>query len=146
MTAVEVITKAGSCTLEGEEPDLIIYRLVGIVQGPDLRAMREGEGRWTQGKTHLLVLVDIHGMTHATYESRQIATEEAVGTKKRAIAVFGGSRAMRTVADLAMRGVRLLYKGQLNCRFFDEEVEAREWLSAQRPHLVLRAKRHEKPQ
>lgn len=136
-----VVVTSGTSTLEVEEPDLVIYRLVGTIEGAEMQTLREAEGRWNAGKTHLLVMVDIRAMTVATWEARRLSAQEAVGTKNRAIAIFGAHPAIQTIADLTVRGIRLLSKGKMFCRFFSNEQQAREWLYAQRPQLIDFTKR-----
>jgi hypothetical protein len=136
MDKESVVVTSGTSTLEAEEPDLVIYRLVGTIEGAEMRTLREAEGRWNAGKNHLLVMVDIRAMTGATWEARRLSAQEAMGTKNRAIAIFGAHPAIQTIADLTVRGIRVLSKGKMSCRFFSNEQLAREWLFAQRPHLI----------
>ncbi|MDI1481743.1 hypothetical protein [Polyangium sp. y55x31] len=130
------IARAGDCVLEVEEPDLVIYRLGGVVDGHHLRALRRAEAEWSVGKTYLLALVDISGLVSSTMDARKASTEPGTGTKNRAIAIAGGSRYTQMLVDLTMRAARLLTRSELNVRFFADEVIARDWLSVQRAELV----------
>ncbi|MDI3287584.1 hypothetical protein [Polyangium sp. 15x6] len=130
------LARAGESVLEVEEPDLVIYRLGGSVDGPHLRALRRAEAEWSVGKTHLLALVDISRMVSSTMDARRASTEPGVGTRNRVIAVAGGNRYTQMLVDLTMRAVRLLTHSDTNVRFFGDEATARAWLYAQRAELM----------
>jgi len=131
-----VVVTSGASTLEVEEPDVVIYRLVGTVEGEHLRVLREAEGRWNAGKTHLLVIVDIRAMTEATREARRVCAQDATGPNNRAIAICGGTRTLRTLVDMTVRAARFLSNREMKWRFFSDEDQSRQWLYAQRPHLI----------
>jgi len=134
------VAKAGDSVLEAEEPDLVIYRLGGVVDGHHLRALRAAEGQWNEGKPHLLVLVDISRQQSSTMDGRKASTEPAQGTHNRAIAICGGSRYAQVLADLATRAMRVLTRTTVPMRFFPDEASGRAWLFAQRPELEAKAR------
>jgi hypothetical protein len=139
MTEPHVLARAGECSLEVEEPDIVIYRIRGVVEGPHLRALREAEGIWNVGKPYLLVLVDISNQKTSTMDARKASTEKALGTKIRAIAIYGGNHYLKILAELSMRALRLLVREEVTTRLFDSETSARAWLDTQRPLLAQKA-------
>jgi hypothetical protein len=136
MASVVVLKRAGASTLQVEEPDIVIYRLCGLLQVSDLRALREAEWQWNVGKKHLLVLIDIRQLDNATFEARKEAVAPGRGTTNRAVAVIGGSHTMRVVVELTMRAVKLLTNRRNTLRFFQDEPSAREWLLFERAFFV----------
>lgn len=134
------IARAGECLLEVEEPDLVIYRLGGVVDGAQLRALRAAEGQWNVGKPYLLVLIDISRQKGSTMDARKASTEPAQGTPYRALAVCGGSRYARVLTDLVMRAIRAITRTELRLGYFDDETSGRVWLDAQRAELEVKAR------
>lgn len=130
------IAEAGQSVLEAEEPDLVIYRMRGLVDGHHLRALRLAEGQWNVGKPYLLVLVDISGQEGSTMDARRASTEPALGTHKRAIAICGGSHYARVLSELAIRAMRVLTRADPPMRFFPDEASGRAWLVERRADLV----------
>jgi len=139
MAESKIVVRTGESVLEVEEPDLVIYRLIGHVDGPDIRALRKAEGEWNVGKPYLLVLVDISQHHVTTMAARKASVEPGTGTRIRALAVSGGTRHLRVIVELALRGIRMIRKPTTEMRFFDDEPSAREWLHAQRPMLAEKA-------
>ena len=135
MPSTQVLATAGSSSFEVEEPDLMIYRLRGTLQASELRTLRNAEWLWNEGKPHLLVIIDICGLDGVTMEARRMATQPSGGTTNRAMAMVGGSRHIQALANLIMKGVKLLSGGSKIMRFFDDEASAREWLYSQRAVL-----------
>jgi hypothetical protein len=134
------IARAGESVLEAEEPDLVIYRLGGVVDGRHMRALRAAEGQWNADKPYLLVLIDISGQQGSTMDARKASTEPAQGTPHRALAVCGGSRYARVLTDLVMRAIRALTGIEMRLRYFEDEASGREWLYTQRPELAAKAR------
>ncbi|MDI1433964.1 MULTISPECIES: hypothetical protein [Polyangium] len=130
------IAQAGDSVLEVEEPDLVIYRLGGVVEGHQLRTLRVAEGQWNEGKRYLLVLVDISRQMSSTMDARKASTEPALGTHNRAIAICGGNHYVQVLSDLAVRAMRSLTRTEVQVRFFPDEEIGRAWLHAQRAELV----------
>lgn len=135
---MRVLAKSGESTLEVEDPDLLIYRTRGAFRVPDLMAFREADGKWNEGKRYLLVLIDSRETTSSDFQTRKASMEPPIGTRNRAIAMFGGSPAVRGVANLTMRALSVLTKQQVHTRFFDDEESARQWLYSQRAFLISR--------
>lgn len=133
------IARAGDSVLEVEEPDLVIYRLIGVVEGPQLRALRVAEGAWNEGKPYLLVLVDISAQKSSTMDARKASTEPALGTHNRAIAICGGNHYVQILSDLAVRAMRSLTRTDVEVRFFSDEATGRAWLASQRAALASKA-------
>jgi hypothetical protein len=138
MSGSYVISESGLSTVEVEEPDLIIYRLRGKLEPLDLHTFREADGTWNEGKRSLLVLIDNREQAPADHRTRKISLQPPIGTRNRAIAVFGGNRHVRILADLSMRALSVLTNRQVHTRLFEDETSAREWLYAQRSFLVSR--------
>ncbi|MDI1447383.1 hypothetical protein [Polyangium sp. 6x1] len=133
------IAQAGDSVLEAEEPDLVIYRLGGVVDGHHLRALRAAEGQWNAGKPYLLVLVDISRQLSSTMDARKASTEPALGTHNRALAICGGNHYVQVLSDLAVRAMRSLSRTTVQVRFFPDEATGRAWLASQRADLVAKA-------
>lgn len=138
MDATRIIATAGLSTLEVEEPDLIIYRMRGEFRVPHLMTFREADGKWNAGKRYLLVLVDNRETVNSDFQTRKASMEPPIGTRNRAIAMFGGSSTVRGVTNLTMRALSVLTNKQVHTRFFEDEERARQWLYSQRAFLISR--------
>jgi len=138
MTTTRLIATSGLSTLEVEEPDLIIYRMRGEFRVPDLIAFREADGQWNRGKRYVLVLVDSRESIASDFQTRKASMDPPIGTRNRAMAIFGTSAALRGPTNLMMRALYVLSKGQFHSRLFADEESARQWLYAQREFLISR--------
>jgi len=88
-----------------------------------------------------LLLLD---MTHAgplKAEAREeMARWSRSTTRRGAVAIMGASFTIRTLAKMVIAAIRNLTTREVHLDFFHEEVEARAWLAAQRPHLQAMVK------
>ncbi|MDI1430432.1 STAS/SEC14 domain-containing protein [Polyangium sorediatum] len=117
-----------------EEPDLIVWRMIGHVSGDDIRRLFDVQQRFCEGWPHAFVLVDVRRAEHFTPEARRIAAEGPAGGAVvlpiRANAVVGASFHIRVLGTLVSRAAALLNPtNTAPLRFFETEPEARAWLA-----------------
>lgn len=134
----QVIATIGTSTLEVEPPDLIIYRIRGMLNASDMIALRKADGEWNEGKRYLLVLIDSREQLPSDFQTRKESMKPPIGTRNRAIATFGGDPTVRKFSDLSMRALSVLTGGFVHTRVFDDEATARQWLFSQRSFLISR--------
>ena len=133
-----VIATAGTSRLEVQEPDLVIYRLCGMLMASELRALRAVEGQWNKGKRHLLVLVDSSKQGALPFETRKASMELSMGTLNRALAIYSGNSSTLVLGNMVLRALKVLLRGKVISRMFRDEASALQWLYEQRPMLVAR--------
>jgi hypothetical protein len=133
---MSVLLQAGRHVLEVEEPDLVIYRVRGVITGDELQAMREAQAGWVAGMDPIVVLIDLSEMEGATREARKAAMHFDGGPTRRAIAYFGSRFAVRVMVELTLRAMRVLRPRAYPMRFCEDEASARLWLDAQRAELL----------
>jgi len=135
-----ILLRAGQNIIEVEAPNLVIYRLRGVLDGDDLRAMRGAQRQWMADKDHILGLVDVSEMEGATADARKESMRPDGGTSHRALAYFGSRFSVRVAVELLLRALRLLRATPYPMRFCEDEASARAWLEEQRPELLRRVR------
>jgi hypothetical protein len=125
----------GRHELSFEEPDTIVYRLRGPLAELEARSMVVQHRSWVLGKPYFLVLCDLRGHEGSSPGARKALMELGHGLPRRAIAVFGGSFTLRTMADLMMRAMRLVGRVEIGWRHFQDEATCRAWLRGEGKRL-----------
>lgn len=134
MTAIE--TRAfGNHAMEWHERDLIVYRLRGVLDGPELAAMLEQQAAWQGDLGYLLAVVDVHELSNATADALRAARGTNT-TSPRGVALVGASFAIRALSDLLFRAKRALSHGAVQYRFLEDEAACFAWLHEVRPEMV----------
>lgn len=131
----------GPHLLQLSEEGIIVYRLRGQLDEPELIGMMEHQADWHLAQGFMLVLVDAQRSTGMSTPAFRAAQARKTNHTPRAIAVFGASFAIQTFADVLFRALRALSGGAMNFRFFKTEEECREWLESERPKLIARAQK-----
>lgn len=123
-----------------EDPDLIIWQLVGDVSIEDVARLYEVQLSFSRGKRGIFVLVDVSRMKNIPAEVRHAAAKgpgegmPVVGT-----AVIGASFHNRVLGSMLNRAASLL-RGvkEKPMRFFSTELEARSWIEELRRQADVR--------
>ncbi|UQA60360.1 STAS/SEC14 domain-containing protein [Polyangium aurulentum] len=135
-----ILLRAGQHVIEVEDRNLVIYRLRGILDGDDLRAMRRAQAKWMADKDHIVGLVDVTEMEGSTSDARKESMRPDGGTQHRALAYFGSRFAVRVAVELLLRALRIVRASPYPMRFCEDEASARAWLEEQRPELLRRVR------
>ncbi|WP_170319755.1 STAS/SEC14 domain-containing protein [Polyangium spumosum] len=130
----------GESFATNEEPDLIVWRLVGHVSADDIRHLYDAQVRFCEGRSHAFVLIDVHRLGHFAPEARRIAAQGPHDGKivlpVRANAVVGASFHLRVLGIMVSRASALLNPAHaVPIQFFDTESEARAWIDDLRRDL-----------
>jgi len=130
-------TRVGDHWFRWEPPDLGYLSYSGDLDGPEAVALSQTSRRFTVGKPHVFLLVDMSRMGRISREARAVSADGSKGITFRGIAVVGASAHMRVLAGLVSRAVDLLHGNSDNpTRFFVTEAEGRAWIAERRRMIV----------
>ncbi len=122
--------------LMGEEADLSIIILHGVVESEHLAAMHPRSVAMFRRHGYALTLIDATDAKSMTQEARRLGAElNRKSPMLSATAIYGASLFTRTLATLLWRAVSLMANGTFELAFYKTEQDARIWLGAQRNKL-----------
>jgi hypothetical protein len=136
---MRVIASFGAHRMIHEPPDTVVLAGGGAVSGEEMAAMVQALAEWSRGMPFVLMLVDLSTVTSIPAEARRALTLHGKALPPRAIALYGGSFAIRVASTMMERASDLLSRGQKRDRWMHhagDEAEARQWLAEMRGKLV----------
>jgi hypothetical protein len=133
---------SGFHSLELIEPDVLLYRIRGTLDAPEMRAMIAQQIAWLGGLGYVLSVVDTTELDHVTASALRAVRESRSGPLPRAVALFGASFTARVAADLLFRALGMLSSRFVRFQFFDDEAQCFAWIEEMRPLVIEDAARH----
>lgn len=129
-----------------EEPDLVHFRLRGHVSADVARRLYDVQLRFSEGKPHLFLLLDVRGFEEMPAEARRVVID---GPGDRApvvpilgCAFIGANFHTRVFGSMIFRAARILRGvNPFPVHFCDTEPEARAFLDSLRRKLDVSAQR-----
>jgi hypothetical protein len=118
-----------------EPPDIVVSRMVGELDGPTMALAMRQLIDWSRGRPYVLVLTDLSRVTGLSASARRELIIHGHKLPPRALAVFGGTFAVRVVTELLERASSLLGSQNRWAHHFDDEASARAWLVEMRAKL-----------
>jgi hypothetical protein len=125
-----------------EEPDLLIGYLRGHVTADVMRRLYDIQLRFSQGKPHLFLILDVRHLAQLTAEARRVVIDGPASKGELVpvlgCAFIGASFNTRVLGTMVFRAARLLRGANaFPVRFCDTETEARAFLDDLRRDLRL---------
>jgi len=118
------------------EGDVVVARIRGPYDADVARYLENLYVDQVKRFGYRLALLHARETTTITPEARRLMSEWNTARQDRAAgAVVGASFAAKTVAGMLTRAIALITRKPTPLRFFDTEVEAREWIELQRAWL-----------
>ena len=116
-----------------EEPDLVICHFRGHVTADVMRRLYDVQLRFSEGKSRLFLLLDVHHLVDLTPEARRVVLEGPGGKGEivpiAGCAFVGASFHIRVVGTMVFRAARVMRAmSAFPVRFCDTEPEARAFL------------------
>lgn len=115
-----------------QEDDLIGLRFHGPITGDDARTFLALFEALLQARGRCLLLGDMRDMTGFEASARHEVASWNRTHKLTGVAVYGGSFAVRALATLAMKAIKLFGRDPDEVLFASDEAEARRWLASRR--------------
>jgi hypothetical protein len=148
MSADQEPARSGDLQDEGradtrfEPPDLLYIRLAGILDEAEaIRGVEALVSSCARAPNGGLVLADLRDLTSITPAARREAVQRSKSAVIRAAAMVGASFHVRVLVTLVRKGAQLVLGRSYPLRFFNTEIEARQWLVTQRaPEPAARTK------
>jgi hypothetical protein len=128
--------------MQTEEPDVVIGHFIGRVTVDDVQRIYEAQRRFSEGKPHIFLLVDVSRLVHFTPEARRVAAQ-GPGGKGELVPILGSafigtSFHVRVLVALFFRAARVLSQvSNFPVRFVDSQAEALAWFDERRRELGL---------
>jgi hypothetical protein len=123
----------GAHLFRWEPPDTTYLRYCGDMDGDSMQKLIDHSRRFTVGKPHVFLLVDMAKVGKVSADARKRSGQGGKDVRLRGVAVIGASAPMRLLAGMATRAVDLLHGNSDNpTRFFEREAEARVWIATRR--------------
>jgi hypothetical protein len=131
----------GSTYISFLPPDIAYWHLIGRVEASDIKHIYAEQLKFTEGKSYILLLIDVSRLVHITPEARRVASEGPVAGAQampvRGNAVIGASFHFRVLGTLMHRAARVLTRSRDNpLHFVDTEAEGCAWLEQRRRELL----------
>lgn len=116
-----------------EPPDTTYLRYCGDLDGGAMQKLVDNSRRFTVGKPHVFLLVDMAQVGKVAADARKRSAQGGKDVRLRGVAIIGASAPMRLIAGMSTRAIDLLYGNRDNpTRFFEAESEARTWIASRR--------------
>ena len=123
----------GAHLFRWEPPDTSYLRYCGDMDGRSMQELVEASRKFTLGKPHIFLLVDLSQSGKVSADARKNSAKGGKDIHLRGVAVIGAPAALRIIAGMATRAIDLLHGNKDNpTRFFEGEAEARIWVASRR--------------